>query len=276
MNEKTSELSFRGEIGEYKVIKTQDDSITLWSEFFNEACHNLSGAYAETIYNYIEGCQVVEKIRNSKNKQLNFLDVGFGLGVGLWAVIDTLRANLEFIKDKHISYTSIELDKGLCEWSLSYLFGRQTLKNSLIDQHWDKNNHTFCLNIKLDNDIKFAATIYIGDARKTLPMASENNRLHLFNIIFQDPFSPKKNPSLWTVEWFAFLKSVADPSEASLATYSSSVSIRKSMLKAGWKIQNAKGFAEKRTMTKAKLAGETEKQLLDEMNKSPTLELYDK
>jgi tRNA U34 5-methylaminomethyl-2-thiouridine-forming methyltransferase MnmC len=109
----------------------------------------------------------------------------------------------------------------------------------------------------------------------TLPLAQKNELLVPFDAIFQDAFSPKKNPTLWSVEWFSFLKS-ASRQNVQLSTYSSSISIRKSLLAAGWSIENARGFALKRTMTKANLMKETSKEILMQLDRSPSLEIHDK
>jgi len=98
---------FKGNLGIYKIIVTEDKSETVWSEFFDEACHNLSGAYDETIHNYINGCHIRDLL--AKKNNLNVLDVGFGIGLGLKALIDEARKLSS--KNTSINYYSIELDE---------------------------------------------------------------------------------------------------------------------------------------------------------------------
>lgn len=117
-------------------------------------------------------------------------------------------------------------------------------------------------------------TVYIGDGRRTLPEAFHKNLLPKFTAIFQDAFSPKQNPVLWTVEWFNDLKMMSSP-QVYLSTYSSSVSVRKSMIAAGWILMNVKGFGQKRTMTKARTFGVTDSSVAAELSRSPALELRD-
>lgn len=251
-------MEFKGRLGNYKIVNTDDNTQTVWSEFFNEACHNLSGAYAETIHNYIQGCELIGQVQ--KSRELNILDVGFGVGVGLKAFLDFCQEHSSL--NHRCSYTSIELDEEFFLWSI---------KNTLpfVDLNRYENNQT----ISYQGDHQgIHIVVYIGDGRETLP----RNRAGLppFTAIFQDAFSPKKNPALWSVEWFSFLKEVSDPT-VHLATYSSSISIRKSLLKAGWSIESAKGFGQKRTMTKANLLGHTASDLIEELKKSPILEIVD-
>lgn len=255
---------FKGKLGNYKVILTEDKTETVWSEFFNEACHNLSGAYEETIHNYIHGCQIPELLA-TKDK-LSVLDVGFGVGIGLKALIDSIKNNSS--KIVLVNYFSIELDEQFFLWTLNRYFlhlnaERITDSNDIVYYRLS------------DGSNKITASIFIGDGRKTLPVAYKGGLLPRLDAIFQDPFSPKKNPDLWTVEWFEFLKNISNPN-VRMSTYSSSISIRKSMIAAGWIIENSLGFAQKRTMTKAALFGETSPELLLQLQRSPSLELHDK
>jgi tRNA U34 5-methylaminomethyl-2-thiouridine-forming methyltransferase MnmC len=245
-------MDFKGRLGNYKIIETEDNTQTVYSEFFEEACHNISGAWEETLHNYIQGCELSDIIQK---KSLHVLDVGFGIGIGLKAMIDFLTKYPETINH---SYTSIELDEELVHWALKNTL--QEIKLDLFPGHFKGQ----WKNLEI--------IIYIGDGRKTL--VSNRQLLPAFNAIFQDAFSPKKNPALWSVEWFTFLREVSDQ-EVVMSTYSSSISVRKSMVKAGWTVLNALGFKNKRTMTKARLYGTTEHSLLDRLNKSPILEIVD-
>lgn len=257
---------FKGNLGNYKILKTEDDSETVWSEYFDEACHNLSGAYEETIHNYILGCGIPELL--DQENDISILDVGFGVGVGLKAFIDQLRPKEK--SNAILSYYSIELDETFLLWSLKTTlpmlslkrFEEETLGDKLIYYQgtWQET-----LTIK----------IFVGDGRQTLPLAFKLNLLTPLNVIFQDAFSPRKNPTLWSVEWFLFLKNISSTS-VRLSTYSSSVSIRKSLMAAHWTISEASGFAHKKFMTIAKLTGETSEELIMRMARSPSLEIRDK
>ena len=249
-------MDFQGKLGKYKIIETLDNTRTLWSEHFNEAFHNLFGAYEETLYNYISGCHIENQLKSLQS--VHVLDVGFGLGIGLKAFIDQLQKH-ETPGINH-SYTSMELDEDLLLWSIQETFP---------SYKFTKNDNIYICHVQ-----NLIITVYIGDGRKTLPQAFHDGLLPKFTAIFQDAFSPKQNPALWTIEWFYDLKMMSSP-EVFLSTYSSSVSVRKSMITAGWKIMNVKGFGQKRTMTKARTFGETDPAVTAELSRSPALELRD-
>lgn len=250
-------MDFTGKLGKYKIIETEDQTKTLWSEFFDENCHNLVGAYDETVYNYINGCHVHEQFKASQS--VHVLDVGFGLGIGLKALINEMMLHKETMNHEH-SYTSIELDEDLFIWSVKDTFPELTFTK--------KNNTYEC---KLPH---LLITIYIGDGRVTLLEAFNQGQLPKFTAIFQDAFSPRRNRALWTVEWFDNLKMFSD-SSVYMSTYSSSISVRKSLVVSGWKLENQKGFGAKRTMTKARLIGVTDENIAAELSRSPALELRD-
>ena len=92
--------------------------------------------------------------------------------------------------------------------------------------------------------------IIIGDLLENKKfLASYLKDIH---AIYQDPFSPKKNPDLWTEDWFQFLKSISHQ-EVILSTYSASHSVQKNLGEAGWNVLRAPGFAHKRSSTRATL-----------------------
>lgn len=254
-------MDFTGKLGKYKIIETEDQTKTLWSEYFNEACHNLLGAYDETVYNYILGSHVDEQLK--ANQDVHVLDVGFGVGIGLLAFINEIKKY--DLEKTTLSYTSIELDEDLFLWSA---------KETFTDIIFQKQDQTYICDLEVKPGSRLSITVYIGDGRLTLPEAFQKGLLPKFTAIFQDAFSPKRNPVLWTVEWFDDLRTMSAP-EVFMSTYSASESVRKSMIKAGWKLKNQKGFGQKRTMTKARLVGVTDDTLAADLARSPSLELRD-
>lgn len=227
----------------YQEVLTEDGSFTLYSERFGEACHSLAGARAETLLHYIEGCEIPAK---AKAEALSILEVGFGMGTGLlttWELTKDLPARVHFV--------SLEIDPALVAW--------------FYEEH--KAHPLF-------QDPKFSFEIIVGDARTELPgFIKEKNPQ--WNAIYQDAFSPKRNPVLWTREWFTLLRESSAP-DVIMSTYSASSSIRKSMTEAGWKLSPGEKFGAKRTSTRAKLTGETDPVILDALSRSPAKALADK
>lgn len=241
---------FKGQLGLYRVVTTADNSPTLWSEFFDENCHSTHGAYAETLNNYVETCGITEHIGPGP---LVILEVGFGLGMGLKATIENAKGPIHFV--------SLELDQQLVLWA------KQNLPITGLD--WSGLSPTeYGYTLKYHHH---RLDILIGDARQTLPKWDGPK----FHAIYQDPFSPKKNPMLWSVEWFEQLKNKSEENVI-MATYSASVMIRKAMLMAGWHPHSLKGFTGKRERTIARLVGPVDEKLERRLRASEVQALRDK
>ncbi len=234
----------------HSLVATEDGSVTLFSEAFQEACHSTAGAKTETILHYIDGCKIIEK--SDSYSPLVILEVGFGLGVGFLTTLEKMP------EDKKWHFISMELDRNLLDW-FSKLHPELELK-------WQGN----ILETVKDN---FTLTIIHGDARESGPSFFKDHLIKV-HAIYQDAFSPKRNPTLWTKEWFSFLKTISDDGVI-LSTYSASGSIRKSLHETGWGVQKGEKFGQKRTSTRAVLNRATDPEILEQMNRSPALALTD-
>ena len=226
----------------HQLVTTEDGSETFYSEMYGEACHSITGAKSETILHYIEGCRIPDK---AQHEQLSILEVGFGLGVGLlttWEKTRALPAKIHFV--------SLEIDPKLVRWF-----------------HDEFKTHPAL------SDPKFTYEILVGDARKTVPEYVKENK-PAWNAIYQDAFSPKRNPVLWTKEWFTLLRE-SSAEDVILSTYSASSSIRKSLVEAGWKLYPGEKFGPKRSSTRARLNGESDPEILLSLERSPVKALTD-
>ena len=238
------------ELKNYKQIITEDGSITLFSEIYGESCHSTSGAETETDLHYISGCNIpaISKQLDS----INILEVGFGLGIGLKQTLKTTIPNSCFL-----NFISFEIDSDLIEATLDEL-----------KYEYTKNSH--CYVVKND---ELNLLVFYGNARAsidTIPKYFDEK----FHAIYQDAFSPKRNAILWTTEWFKLLKSLADK-ECILSTYSSSSSIRKSLLAANWFVTKGDKFGPKRSSTRANLIGPSHSDILEHLKRSPAIEITD-
>jgi hypothetical protein len=214
---------FKTSLGQYELVETADGSWSIKSEYFDEESHSNAGALGETRYNFIEGCEIPSLKSPSK-----VFEVGFATGLGAKVCFENSSVPLEFI--------SSEIDPELITWAVKEGSYSDFFKNFdlLGEFRWKHNSNPWELRV------------LPGDVRETIQSINVN-----VQAIFQDAYSPKKNPTLWTKEWFAQLASIADK-DCILATYSSSAGIRKALAVSGWHLKNREGFGRKRTMTLAK------------------------
>jgi tRNA U34 5-methylaminomethyl-2-thiouridine-forming methyltransferase MnmC len=265
---------FKGQLGSYRTVLTKDNSFTLWSEKFDENCHSLEGAIRETEHNFIEGCNLLEEIPKNDSTHFCILEVGFGTGCGTQTTINWWMEKLSK-KEKGtqvLQFISTEIDEGLFLWSQDEGPLKSLRKKWEIEfKKIEEEGHYYWLARHSD----FEIYILIGNARETVPNAFRTFLPYKPGAIFQDAFSPKKNPILWTLEWFQDLRKISSP-KVKMSTYSASVSVRKAMVEAGWIISNSKGLGQKKSMTKASLIGKIEEALFTLLQKTKVRPLTDK
>ena len=147
-----------------------------------------------------------------------------------------------------LEFYSTELDENLINW-----FIKSITPEALLIFPFDKlKKHIYSNGLKsyVYETENRKLEVFIGDLNQTHLMIK--NLLNNIHAIYQDPFSPKKNPDLWCVEWFKFLKTISS-NEVILSTYSASHSVQKNLAEAGWHVLSAPGFAHKRSSTRATL-----------------------
>ena len=262
MNDKVLTNKFKGLLGEYEITPTEDGSHTLFSQYFNEGCHSLAGAKSETLYNYFEGTQVESFYKQDGSF---IFEVGFGLGVGYQVTTEELNP-----QEGQLVFISGELDEGLLTYAKENIQTKEGFPQFKDLEKKTKEGLTY-YEARVGHH---RLMILIGNLRQTLVLFQKLFPELKVNSIYQDPFSPKRNPDLWTYQWFEQLKAISGP-KVVMSTYSSSNSIRKAMIKAGWSLKNAKGFGPKKLSTRAYLQGHTEQGILDKLERSPTPPMSD-
>lgn len=237
-----------------KVVPTHDGSLSIHNSIYDEATHSVHGAMEETLLHYVAGTQVIEKL--NLLGEIHILEIGFATGLGLKATIEEVHKN-EITRP--VNYYAVELDLPTIHWGLdnTIVFNKVLREYAQLDK--DK------LNIKINN---FTITVLIGDARRTLPKLYNENPSIKFDCIYQDAFSPKRNPQLWSIEWFKMLRCFAN-NDCIMSTYSASSSIRKAMIEANWSLYNGVKFGHKRASTRATINKETAPEILDQLSRSP-------
>lgn len=233
----------------HRLVETADGTPTLFSERFNEACHSLDGAAQETREHYLRGCRVEELLASLP--QVNVLEVGFGTGLGFRLTRELAVAYPACF----LNFVSLELDEELVRWALPH-----------AERGEEEGSRVY-----RDSSPTHRLTVLVGDARATLP---RYHALERFHAVYQDAFSPKRNPTLWTTEWFTLLGRLSHP-QARLSTYSASVAVRKALHAAGWGIGRGPGFGKKRTSTRASWQTPSDQAILEELRQHPAGPLRD-
>ena len=235
-----------------KKLKTADGTETLYNEEFGEAYHSTkAGAYMESLHKFVIPCRIKELAL--EKEQIHILDVGFGLGYNVAVAVNEA---LEINPNIKLKIVSIEKDKNFLEhiksiethkrlnsfydWLFKGSFKEKTLGKERFLIYSVQNE-----NIDLE--------IYIGEGRKIIKNFVGFLDMK-FNVVFFDPFSPKVNSEMWTLNLFKLIKNLIEE-DGILATYSASLSVRKGLIEAGFKIGLVEPIGRKSYSTVATING---------------------
>ena len=202
----------------YEKRVSADGSETLYSKEYGECYHSLKdGAFKEALYKH-----VIPAFNLVQKPHLKILDICFGLGIN---TLTTLYYLEQQSITKSIQIFSPELDRELLT-HLQTLCYPQELQSylPLLDQLVKDGVY------RSDN---ISIELYIGDARDYI------KGLKNIDIVYQDAFSPKKNPMLWTVEYFKDIALLMNK-EGVLTTYSIATPVRLALYEAGFRVYEMK------------------------------------
>lgn len=202
----------------YPKIKTKDGSYTLSSPHFDECYHSVhDGALNETLQKHI-----IPASKYCSKDNVTVLDICFGLGLNTFATIYYMQKKRI---DKKVSIYAPEFDEKLLQSLKEFEYPKEfACIRDIIDEVL--NTHSY----KSEN---IEIRILKGDARVLIEPLKE------IDIIYQDAFSPKKNPLLWTKEYFQQLFAISSD-EVVLTTYSVATPVRLAMHESGFRVYEYK------------------------------------
>lgn len=197
-------------------VKTSDGSFTLYSPEYGEHYHGVKdGALAESIHKHVAPGFLYA---NAFDKdEITILDICFGLGLNTLAALWYAR---EQNYPGKLRIFAPELDVELIQSLKNLPYSLEFLP--FLDAIWSVSN-TFKY-----EDEKVYLEVVPGDAVDFVSTTNER-----FDIVFQDPFSPKKNPALWTEEYFGHIFRTLKE-DGVVTTYSQAKPIRKILASLGF------------------------------------------
>ena len=200
----------------YKKIKTKDNTFTLKSLKYNECYHSSEGALKETFYKHVG---VALDLMENIEEEIRILDICFGLGYNTFVTVLNRPVN------KKLKIFSPELDLDLIK----------SLKNFEYPKEFEK----------IKNIIeKISENLYYKDEFLEIEVANINARdyikkLENIHFVYQDAFSPRVNPELWTMEYFKDIKKILNKNGV-ISTYSVATPVRCALYKLGFKLYTHK------------------------------------
>lgn len=199
---------------------TEDGSYTFFSEEFGESFHSRYGAREEAFLKFAKATDLVAR---SQQSNLRLLDVCYGLGYNTAAALESIWAVNPTCQ---VEVYGLELDPSV---------PRAAIAPPLVNA-WSPQIQEILQKLAIEHTCAtpyLNARLLIGDARQMIQVLCQQG--FQADAIFFDPFSPRRCPQLWTVEFLAQVARCLAPT-GKLATYSRSAAVRSAMVEAGLSI----------------------------------------
>ncbi|MEZ0324020.1 MAG: MqnA/MqnD/SBP family protein [Hydrogenothermaceae bacterium] len=230
------ELRYIKSIPDFKfidgVVITRDKTKTIYNFEYKEAYHSTkAGAYTESLEKFVKPSNIKNLLE--KGKPVSILDVGFGLGYNVATAINFAKTISE---NPVLEIISIEKDINFLEniKKISY-------PESLSEEYqFILSLNEVVINIAGEEIKGFKAeknginlSVLIDEGRKIINLLKRVGKK--FDTIFYDPFSPKVNTEMWTLDIFKVLYEIIKDDGVFL-TYSNAIPVKVGLLEAGFKI----------------------------------------
>lgn len=222
---------------QYTMVQSEDGSFTAYSSEYDEHYHSTSdGALNESLNKH-----VIPAFSTQQHKQtITVLDICFGLGFNTLATLYYLKQNK---LDKSVAIYSPELDAALIaslsEFTYPDIFASYLpiIKTLVKEGRYEEKGLTI--------------ELYIGDAREYLRGCTIG-----FDIVYQDAFSPRVNPILWTKEYFSDIARLISD-DGVITTYSTALKTRLALYENGFNVYliRGEGFRNGTIASKSELSG---------------------
>ena len=214
---------------EHQLVQLANGEKTLFSSAYGEKMHPGLGPQAEAELLYVRQLKIHDRLKNHPGEFVIW-DVGLGAAAN---AIAALRATRDIPGQLRI--VSFDNSREPLEFArqnagvLGYLAGyEQQIGELLRLKRVEFQNGKLKVNWEFHPG-DFPALIQGAESRK------RKAAIPAPHAIFYDPFSPAKNPAMWTLPLFENLFRALDPARpCALTTYSRSTLIRATLLLAGF------------------------------------------
>lgn len=217
---------------ERKIIKTNDGSVTIHIEDWNESYHSKHGAIQEAYHVFIKNG--LDNFHG--NETISILEIGFGTGLNAFiSFLEHKKRNLK------IDYVGVEaypvaLDEVK---ELNYV---DELKANLYESIFALMHQS-----AWENEIALAADFKLFKRKQFFQDINDKER---YNLIYFDAFGFRVQPELWDEHIFKKMYDALLP-KGILVTYACRTNIKNAMLNVGFQIEKLPGAPGKREMLRA-------------------------
>lgn len=218
----------------FEVVTTSSGARSIRHKILNETMHNPVGPWLEAHGLYVIPSGLQERLRGggalcSDQVPLVLFDVGLGAGTNAVAAIHCKLAMPPSLSDqggRPLEVVSFERDLRLLAFALSHY-----QEFPYLEPYRDALEGILELGIWKSACGSVSWRLHHGDFVDTMALETS-----LPELIFYDPYSPKVNREMWTVDCFKSLYDRCKAGKSLLLTYSIATPIRVALLMAGFSV----------------------------------------
>lgn len=218
-----------------RIVSTKDGSVTLYHTDKNAYYRSLFGAVQESEHVFLKNG--LNYVIDKKTMLINILEVGFGTGLNCLLTFLEHEKNFSHKKILYIAIEKYLLNASMVSKLKEYspFINHQKLFETI---HSDKQEISISENFLLK---KIAEDVFL---------ALDKISMDTIDVVYYDAFSPLSQPEMWQED--IFLKIYKKLNQGGiLVSYCAKGDFKRTLKKAGFKVETLKGAPGKREMTRA-------------------------
>jgi tRNA U34 5-methylaminomethyl-2-thiouridine-forming methyltransferase MnmC len=224
----------------YELVRLRNGAHSVRSQAHGETMHPGLGPEAEAEALYVTQLRLVERWLAHRGEFVIW-DVGLGAAANALTV---LRATCAVSGSLRLISFDETLEPLRFAWShrsaLAYFAGHETSVEQLISENRVEFQNG-AMRVRWDCYVADFPAFLSHPSARTLPKP---------HVILFDPWSPAKNPAMWTAPLFADLFALLDPARpCAMPTYSRSTMTRVALLLAGFRVGAGRAAGQKEQTT---------------------------
>jgi tRNA U34 5-methylaminomethyl-2-thiouridine-forming methyltransferase MnmC len=213
------------EAGDYSLVRLRNGAHSVRARRYGETMHPGVGPMAEAESLYVRQTGLLDRLR-AAGGEFVIWDVGLGAGANALTVLRAIEAWPVRVRLLSFDNTLEPLRFALAHpTQLPYVAGREGLVAELLRAQrvrWSNGQSA----VEWETWIDDFPRLLQGEAARSWPKP---------DLILYDPFSPARNPGMWTLGLFEHLFRLLDPARpCAMPTYSRSTLLRVTLLVAGF------------------------------------------
>ncbi|MEH6590463.1 MAG: bifunctional tRNA (5-methylaminomethyl-2-thiouridine)(34)-methyltransferase MnmD/FAD-dependent 5-carboxymethylaminomethyl-2-thiouridine(34) oxidoreductase MnmC [Halioglobus sp.] len=219
---------------------------------FGDAYYSFADGIDESLYVFLTGNRLKERLSNHDRDVFCILETGFGTGLNFllsfaaWQAIPQPKPRLHYIAIEKYPLHQTDLQRALANWPTLAEQAQQLLQHyphPVPGQHRiGLDNGQLTLDLWFE-DVSDAITDIAGSGQRPV------------DAWYLDGFTPARNESMWDSPLFSAMAG-ASRAGATFSTFTAAGHVRRKLQTAGFEVETADGFGPKKACLRGQLIGQ--------------------